>query len=237
MIRLRRKRNRPMFGNTVAATGWGESTFAELAWDKSRSAGLRWAIAGAVVGAAVALVAFAPAAWLARWVAAVSGERVLLADARGTVWAGSAVAVLTGGPGSRDASALPGPPVSTATALPAQTVPRASASSTRSPLTDATQRASQAAGAKASNATAAPSTAPATAQRRPALRDLSQASSAKVDSPQPVAATVLPNMGRLRLRRRRITAWPRARWRSRCCSPRRDDHHGVPPNVTLSVPL
>ncbi len=108
MIRLRRKRNRAMFGNTVAATGWGESTFAELAWDKSRNAGLRWAIAGAVLGAAVALVAFAPAAWLARWVASVSDERVLLADARGTVWSGSAVAVLAGGPGSRDASALPG---------------------------------------------------------------------------------------------------------------------------------
>jgi general secretion pathway protein N len=33
---------------------------------------------------------------------------VLLADARGSVWSGSAVAVLTGGPGSRDASSLPG---------------------------------------------------------------------------------------------------------------------------------
>jgi len=31
-----------------------------------------------------------------------------LADARGTVWSGSAVAVLTGGAGSRDATALPG---------------------------------------------------------------------------------------------------------------------------------
>ena len=108
MIRLRRKPNRSVFGNTVAATGWGESTFAELSWDKSRSAGLRWAAAGAVLGVAVALIAFAPAAWLARSVASASGERVLLADARGTVWSGSAVAVLTGGPGSRDASALPG---------------------------------------------------------------------------------------------------------------------------------
>jgi general secretion pathway protein N len=55
-----------------------------------------------------ALVAFAPAAWLARAVAIASGQRVLLADARGTVWSGSATAVLTGGPDSRDASALPG---------------------------------------------------------------------------------------------------------------------------------
>ena len=107
-LRLKRKRNRSMFGNTMAATGWGESTFAELSWDKSRSAGLRWAVAGAVLGAAGAFIAFAPAAWLARSVATASGERVLLADARGTVWSGSAMAVLTGGPGSRDASALPG---------------------------------------------------------------------------------------------------------------------------------
>jgi general secretion pathway protein N len=33
---------------------------------------------------------------------------VLLADARGTVWEGSARLVLTGGPGSKDAAALPG---------------------------------------------------------------------------------------------------------------------------------
>ena len=105
---IRRKRARRPFGSTVAATGWGESTFAELSWDKSRSASLRWAVAGAVLGVAVALIAFAPAAWLARALASASGQRVLLADARGTVWSGSAVAVLTGGPGSRDASALPG---------------------------------------------------------------------------------------------------------------------------------
>jgi len=108
MIRLPRRRSRGAFRSTVAATGWGESTFAELSWDKSRSAGLRWAVGGVCLGAAVALVAFAPAAWLARAVANASGQRVLLADARGTVWSGSAVAVLTGGPDSRDATALPG---------------------------------------------------------------------------------------------------------------------------------
>ena len=96
------------FSPTLAATGWGESTFAELAWDQSRGAGLRWAVAGALVGATLAALAFAPAAWLARSVNAASGERVLLADARGTIWSGSAVAVVTGGPGSRDAAALPG---------------------------------------------------------------------------------------------------------------------------------
>ncbi len=105
---LRRKRNRKLWSPTAAATGWAESTYAEQAWERSRSAAFRWGVAGAVLGAAAALVAFAPAAWLAQAVASATGERLLLADARGTVWAGSAVAVLTGGPGSRDASTLPG---------------------------------------------------------------------------------------------------------------------------------
>ncbi len=68
----------------------------------------RWAVAGALFGAAVALVAWAPAAWLAAAVGAASDQRFMLAEARGTVWSGSAVPVLTGGAGSRDASALPG---------------------------------------------------------------------------------------------------------------------------------
>ncbi len=68
----------------------------------------RYAALGAALGALVALVAFAPAAWLAGAVSQASDERLLLADARGTVWQGSAMVVLTGGPGSRDASALPG---------------------------------------------------------------------------------------------------------------------------------
>lgn len=70
--------------------------------------GLRLAIAGAALGSVVALAAFAPAAWMASALQSASDGRLLLADARGTVWSGSAVPVLTGGPGSRDASALPG---------------------------------------------------------------------------------------------------------------------------------
>ena len=105
---IRRKRSKGIWSPTVAGTGWGESTYAELSWDKSRSAALRWAIFGLVVGALVGLVVFAPAAWLARAVASATDQRLLLADARGTVWSGSAVLVLTGGPESRDASALPG---------------------------------------------------------------------------------------------------------------------------------
>lgn len=62
---------------------------------------------GLVLGAAAALVAYAPAQWLAAAVNDATGERLMLADARGTVWSGSALLVLTGGVGSRDASTLP----------------------------------------------------------------------------------------------------------------------------------
>lgn len=107
-MKARPKRTRGLWGPTVAATGWGESTFAEISWDKSRNAALRWGIAGAVVGLLVALIVFAPAAWLASKLATATGQRLLLADARGTIWNGSAVAVVTGGAGSRDAASLPG---------------------------------------------------------------------------------------------------------------------------------
>jgi general secretion pathway protein N len=53
-------------------------------------------------------VAFAPARWLAGSIERFSGEHLLLADARGTVWNGSAQVILTGGPGSTDAASLPG---------------------------------------------------------------------------------------------------------------------------------
>jgi general secretion pathway protein N len=66
------------------------------------------AMTGALLGGGAALLAYAPAAWLASTLAEASGERLLFADPHGSIWQGSAVAVLTGGPGSRDASALPG---------------------------------------------------------------------------------------------------------------------------------
>ncbi|MBK1686752.1 type II secretion system protein N [Rubrivivax gelatinosus] len=75
---------------------------------RSRRSTRRWAVGGTALGAAAALVAFAPAAWLTGALARASGERLVLADARGSIWNGSAVAVLTGGPGARDAAALPG---------------------------------------------------------------------------------------------------------------------------------
>ncbi|MCD0418581.1 type II secretion system protein N [Rubrivivax sp. JA1024] len=75
---------------------------------RPRAGARRWAAAGALLGGTAALVAFAPASWLAGALATASGQRLLLADARGSIWNGSAVAVLSGGPGSRDAAALPG---------------------------------------------------------------------------------------------------------------------------------
>ncbi len=105
---IRRKRSRQLWSPTVAASGWTESTFAEQAWEQSRGAAVRWAIAGALFGIVAGLVLFAPAAWLAQAVASATHQRLVLADARGTIWSGSAVPVLTGGADSRDASLLPG---------------------------------------------------------------------------------------------------------------------------------
>lgn len=67
-----------------------------------------WAIAGIVLGATVGLWRFAPAAWVAQAVASASAGQVQLGDARGTVWRGSAVLMLSGGAGSQNAAALPG---------------------------------------------------------------------------------------------------------------------------------
>lgn len=66
-----------------------------------------WALAGGVLGLAASLVLFAPARWLAAGLAQASEARVQLQEPRGTLWDGSARLVLTGGEGSRDATALP----------------------------------------------------------------------------------------------------------------------------------
>jgi general secretion pathway protein N len=89
-------------------SGYAESTLAQLAWERTRKAVARWGWAGLACGALVALVVFAPATWLANAVATGTQQRLLLADARGTVWNGSAVAVLSGGTESRSAAMLPG---------------------------------------------------------------------------------------------------------------------------------
>lgn len=65
-------------------------------------------MAGAVLGLLLFTILFAPARWLAAGIERFTSGRVLLADTRGTVWGGSAQVILTGGPGSSDAAALPG---------------------------------------------------------------------------------------------------------------------------------
>ena len=77
-------------------------------WQRAQRAGRRFATWGAVFGLLAGLVLFAPAQWLADSLQQASSGRLLLAEARGSLWSGSAVLVLTGGAGSQDASALPG---------------------------------------------------------------------------------------------------------------------------------
>ncbi len=91
-----------------ATTRWLESTLEVVRWEKMRQAGRRWGWWGGGLGALLGLLMFAPAAWLADDVAQRTGGRILLVEAQGTIWSGDAVVVLTGGPGSRDARALPG---------------------------------------------------------------------------------------------------------------------------------
>ncbi|MFO1339700.1 MAG: type II secretion system protein N [Burkholderiaceae bacterium] len=104
-----------------APTGWSLSTFDDsllLGMRRAVRSGRgathagaprlgRWAVGGALLGGALALLAFAPAAWLADAVSSASNGRLLLAEAEGSLWHGSALPVLTGGPGSKDAAVLP----------------------------------------------------------------------------------------------------------------------------------
>lgn len=99
---------RPPAATLWPGSGFAESTLAQLAWERTRKGVARWGWAGLVIGAIVAVIAFAPATWLADVVAVRSQQRLLLTDARGTVWNGSAVPVLTGGADSHSATALPG---------------------------------------------------------------------------------------------------------------------------------
>lgn len=75
--------------STAAATPWG------------------WALLGGSIGLALGVTLFAPARWLALVIEQLSEQHVLLREARGTVWNGSAQLVLAGGVDSRDATALP----------------------------------------------------------------------------------------------------------------------------------
>jgi general secretion pathway protein N len=67
-----------------------------------------WALVGCLLGLMLATGLFAPAAWLGYALARASNGHVVLNDAQGSVWQGSAQLVLSGGTGSRDATTLPG---------------------------------------------------------------------------------------------------------------------------------
>lgn len=78
------------------------------AWDQRARSSRRWALWGAIGGGVSAAVAFAPAQWVAQAVQSATNQRLALTQVRGSVWQGSAVLMLTGGPGSKDATVLPG---------------------------------------------------------------------------------------------------------------------------------
>ncbi len=67
-----------------------------------------WAVSGALLGLLMALMVFAPATWLAYGINQASRGHVVLTNARGTVWNGSAQLVLSGGDNSIGSVALPG---------------------------------------------------------------------------------------------------------------------------------
>jgi len=102
------KRPAWMQGATAMTTRWLDSTMEMARWENVRKAGRRWGWWGAGIGALAGLIVYAPASWLAQVVVDLTDRRVLLAESQGTIWRGNAVAVLTGGRGSRDARALPG---------------------------------------------------------------------------------------------------------------------------------
>ena len=77
-------------------------------WRRQLGASRRWAVWGLLLGGSLGMLLFAPAQWLAQAVHSATNGHLLLAEARGSVWDGSAVPVFTGGVGSRDAAAPPG---------------------------------------------------------------------------------------------------------------------------------
>jgi general secretion pathway protein N len=97
-----------MQGAGALTTRWLESTLEVARWENMRKAGRRWGWWGAGLGALFGMALYAPASWLAQGIVTATGQRVLLAESQGTIWHGDAIAVLTGGAGSRDARALPG---------------------------------------------------------------------------------------------------------------------------------
>ncbi|BDU57358.1 general secretion pathway protein GspN [Limnohabitans sp. MORI2] len=75
----------------------------------------RWAWTGAVIGLVLAFITQAPAHWLTHAIEQATGERVLLPDAQGTVWNGTAQWVLNEGPLNIAATPNTARPASTTT--------------------------------------------------------------------------------------------------------------------------
>jgi general secretion pathway protein N len=71
------------------------------------AAGRRWWLLGLLCGSLWAVLAWPPATWLAGAAASASHGRLMLAEAQGTFWQGSALTVLAAGEGMRDAMVLP----------------------------------------------------------------------------------------------------------------------------------
>lgn len=91
-----------------SGAGLGVATTGDDArWRRDGRAGRRWAAWGAALGIALGLLTQLPAQWLADGLHQASDGRLLLAEARGSLWQGSGTLVLTGGSGSRDAAVLP----------------------------------------------------------------------------------------------------------------------------------
>ncbi|MBB1604536.1 type II secretion system protein N [Variovorax sp. UMC13] len=72
------------------------------------SAGWRWALVGALLGALATLAFYAPARWLAAGLAQASGNQLQLINARGTVWNGQAGVVFSSGGRGAESISLPG---------------------------------------------------------------------------------------------------------------------------------
>lgn len=73
----------------------------------SAPSGRRWWALGLLAGSLLAVLAWPPATWLASAVNQASRGRIVLAEAQGTLWQGSALTVLAAGEGLRDALVLP----------------------------------------------------------------------------------------------------------------------------------
>lgn len=75
--------------------------------------GGRWSLTGALMGACFALVVQAPATWFANAVSNASQQRFVLQNAQGTVWHGSAIALLSDGNPAAQQIAVAGMPLPT----------------------------------------------------------------------------------------------------------------------------